>query len=483
MLRHVTDYYLYKWRYAIGYLFIILIIGLIISLASFYLPGGLRSAEMRSSLQSGALSIESIDPAMVVDLPYHILQRISFILFGVSIISIKLPSVILGSLTIFGLFLLIRTWFRRNIAVITTILAVTAAPFLFILQDGTPYIMYSFLTIWILFAATYVTRKKLFGTFWKVLTGVLMAAAMYTPLGVYLVIAVLTTAFFHPHIRYTIMKFSRPRLWIAIVLGLVSLVPLIYASAVDHATLFTLLGIPTSDPELRHNIMLIVSTLTSLGSGDSGYLLKPLYSIGFMMLVGIGIYKLVTYKYTARSYITLSLSVFLIPLVIFNPERVLYLFPLACLMLALGIATLVTDWYKLFPKNPYARVAGLIPLSIVVLGMAYSGVARYSNNYTYNPAILKHYSNDLRLIEREVKRSPTKEKPVVIVSKDTLAFYTMVASFNKHFVTAENLPTTSGKIIVSRDANVKPDVSIEKIITSRFSENADRFYVYNYTAK
>jgi hypothetical protein len=279
------------------------------------------------------------------------------------------------------------------------------------------------------------------------------------------------------------MKFSRPRLWIAIVLGLVSLAPLVYASFVDRSTLFTLLGIPAHDPEIRHNIMLIFSTITGFGSADSGYLLRPLYSLGFMLLIVIGIYKLVTYKYTARSYITLSLSVFLIPLVIFNPERVLYLFPLACLMVALGIATLITDWYRLFPRNPYARVAGLIPLSIVVLGLAYSGVARYSSNYIYSPAILKHYSNDLRLVDREASLTKGSNKPIVIVSKDMHSFYTMVASFNKQFIVASDLPEASAKLIISRDANITPNAEVEKIITSRFAEHADRFYVYTYTAK
>lgn len=483
MQRHVTDYYLYRWRYSLGYLFIILIIGVVLSLASFYIPGSLRAGEMESSLQSSALSLESIDPSMVVDLPYHILQRVSFIVFGVSIISIKLPSIILGTASIIGLFLLIRTWFRRNVAVVTTVLAVTAAPFLFIVQDGTPNVMYSFLTIWILFAATYVTRKKLFGTFWKVLTGVLMATALYTPLGIYLVIAVLTTAFFHPHIRYTIRKFSRPRLWIAIVLGLISLIPLVYASAVDRSTFFTLLGIPSEVPNIGQNVMLLVGSITGLGSVESGYLLKPLYSVGFMLLIALGIYKLVTYKYTARSYITLSLSVFLIPLIILNPEHMLYLFPLACLMLALGIATLITDWYKLFPRNPYARVAGLFPLSIVVLGIAYSGVARYSSHYIYDPLVLRHYTNDLRLLDRETDPDTNKQKPVVIVSEATRGFYTMVASFNKQFLVSGELPSKAAKVIIARDVTLRPDAEINKIIVNRFAHDADRFYVYNYEPK
>lgn len=483
MQRHVTDYSLYRWRFLLGYTFIIFVIGIVIGVASLYVPGELRQAEIASSLRSGLLSVESIEPSMVIDLPYHILQRLSFMVFGVSIFSIKLPSIILGTLTVLGLFLLIRTWFRRNIAVITTILAITSVPFLFIMQDGTPNIMYSFLTIWTLFAATYVTRKKLFGTFWKVLTGVMMATALYSPLGIYLVIAVLTTAFFHPHIRYTIRKFSRPRLWVAVILGAASMVPLIYACIVDRATLFTLLGIPNGGVDVKHNIMTIFSLLTGFGSNDFHYLASPLYSIPFILLAAIGIYKLVTYKYTARSYITLTLLVFLLPLVIFNPERILYLFPVACLMLALGMATLITNWYKLFPRNPYARIAGLIPLSILVIGIAYSGVARYTNNYIYNHTILGEYSNDLRLINRQVALHANDGKVFVLVPKASLSFYQMTAKYDPRFIAVASTPQESGTIIADRDARNHASGELTQIVTSRFKEEADRLYIYKFTSK
>ena len=485
MRTHVTDYFLYRWRYLLGYLFAVAIVGTVIGIASFYVPGALRSEEITSSLKSGALSMQSLEPSMVINLPYHILQRVSFMLFGVSTLSIKLPSIILGTLTALGIFLLIRTWFRRNIAVFATILSVTSAPFLFMVQDGTPGIMYSFLTIWILFASTYVTRKKTFGTLWKVLAGVFMATILYTPLGIYLVVAVITTAFFHPHIRYIIRKFSRPRLWIAIILGLISLVPLVYASIVDHDTLFTLLGIPTGTLHIKDNLIQIASITAGVLPHSASYLVQPLFSVGFVLLMVVGVYKLITYKYTARSYITLTLTVFMIPLVIFNPERVTYLFPLACLMLALGIATMVTDWYKLFPRNPYARIAGLIPLTILMVGIAYSGAARYMNNYTYNPALLSHYSNDLRLFERNAS---VYDHAVAIVSHDELPFYSLVASYNKHFSATEAIPAESTTAIVTRAAYLNHEsrlnnTQLERIVTNRFTNDSDRFYIYKLAVK
>ena len=120
MKSHVTDYALYRWRYKIGYSLIFLIVVVILGLTSIYIPGSLREAELSSALESGALSAQSLDPATVVNLPYHILQRLGFMVFGVSTLTIKLPSIILGALTSVGVCLLTRAWFRRNVAVLAT---------------------------------------------------------------------------------------------------------------------------------------------------------------------------------------------------------------------------------------------------------------------------------------------------------------------------------------------------------------------------
>lgn len=490
MRDQVTDYSLYRWRYALGFLFIGLVVSAVVAFAALYVPGALRQAEVDSALQSGALSIESLDPKMAVNLPYHILQRLSFNLFGVSTLSIKLPSIALGVATVIGIYLLVRTWFRRNIAIITTVIAATSTQFLFLLQDGTPNIAFSFLTVWLLFAATYVTRKKMFGTLWKVLTGILMATALYIPLGIYLVIAILTTAFFHPHIRHLINRFSRPRLWIGVVLGSISAAPVVYASILDTNVLLTLIGMPTSTVDFQANLVHLFLDLFGFAAQSNSYMLRPIYSLGLLLIIGVGIYKLFTHKYTARSYVIWILGLVLVPLIILNPEHVTHLFPLACLMVAMGVGTLISNWYKLFPRNPYARVAGLLPLAVLVLGIVYSGTMRYFNNYIYSPPVLAHYSNDLRLIQREAVRASEAKQPMqLVVSPKELPFYILVTHYDKTFtatsVPASALPPTTGEVAYTHAAHktYSPAGEVSTIVTNRMANNGDRLYIYKSPSK
>lgn len=482
MKTRVTDLWLYRWRYLIGYAAIIIAIGTVLTIASLHVPGSLRQGEMDAALKSGSLSTTALKPDMIVNLPYHVLQRLSFTAFGVSTWSIKLPSIILGVATSIGIFLLIRTWFRRNIAVLTTLVATTTTQFLFLIQDGTPAIMFSFLTIWILFAATYVTRKKLFSTLWKVVTGVLIAAAMYTPLGIYLVLAVLTTIFFHPHIRHIVLRASRSRMIMAVVFGLLSLIPVVYASILDKNVVLSLIGLPIGEVHMLDNLREVGLKIFGFAGVGSGYMLRPLYSLGIILLSGVGLYKLLTYKYTARSYITLTLGLLMIPLVLLNPEHVTDLFPLAVLMIALGIATLVTDWYKLFPHNPYARVAGLLPLGVVVGGIVFSGVLRYMNNYEYNPSVLAYYSSDLRLIQDQLnyQKAGPSAVSLVVVPAD-LPFYSLVAQHDKRFAVTTTSDHSSTTLFVTHDAYhaSKPSSTPSLIVTNRRANNADRLYVFD----
>lgn len=481
MKTRVTDLMLYRWRYVISYSIIIAAISSVIAIASLYVPGGLRQAEIDTALQSGSLSTQSIDPRTVINLPYHILQRLCFMMFGVTTVSIKLPSIILGVLTSIGIFLLIRTWFRRNIAILTTILATTTAHFLFLVQDGTPAILFSFLAIWILFAATYVTRKKLFGTFWKALTGVLMATALYVPLGIYLVLAILTTAFFHPHIRHVLTRFARPRLIIAVILGFVAITPLVYASIIDYHVALRLLGLADSPINLLANIKQVAHDLFGFLSPPDDYLLQPIYSLGLVLLILVGCYKLVTYKHTARSYITLLLAGTTIPIIIFNPIHIHNLFPLAVLMVALGVATLITDWYKLFPRNPYARVVGLFPLGLLIGGIVLSGVLRYMNNYEYNPEVLRNYSSDLRLLSNQLDyERADRQTTRFVVTKAELPFYNLVAHYDKRFAASTDA-TTPPKVLIMSHAvyhTTKQSNEPSLIVTNRRANDADRLYIY-----
>src|SRR4051812_2736058 len=102
---HITDYSLYRWRYFLGYGLIGLILLAVFAVAGLYIPGALSPSEMQSVISSDAIrfSLTNFDPTMVVNLPYHLLQRASIELLGVSNLSIKLPSLLLGLLSAVGM--------------------------------------------------------------------------------------------------------------------------------------------------------------------------------------------------------------------------------------------------------------------------------------------------------------------------------------------------------------------------------------------
>ena len=482
----VIDYSLYKWRYQIGYTCATLLVIGVLSIATFYVPGALRQGELQSALASGGLSMHSIDPTTVVNLPYHLLQRLSFLAFGVTTLSIKLPSVLLGAITIFGVFLLIKTWFRRNVAIIVTIIAATTTQFLFLAQDGTPSIMFSFVTIWLLVACTYMTRAHFFSTLWKVVACVLTATALYIPLGIYVVIALLIAAILHPHIRYMIRRIAKVRLAIAVVLGIVALIPLGEAVILNHDIALMLLGIPSTAIHLQDNIISISQALFGFFLPSDNYILRPLYPLGAIILMGVGAYKFLTVKYTARSYTVFLLAFFTIPLVIINPGHITDLYPLAILVIAMGITTLITNWYRLFPRNPYARIVGLVPITVFVIGMVFTGAIRYVNNYTYNPNVLASYNNDLRLLDRTLaSTAATPAAPHVVTTQSEQPFYALVAHYDKRFSVDTTYNSEDATMIVTHNAyhEETPKAPITTIVTSRRASNADRFYVYKSSTK
>jgi hypothetical protein len=344
--------------------------------------------------------------------------------------------------------------------------------------------MFNFVAVWLLVACTYMTRAKLFSTFWKVAACVLTATALYIPLGIYIVLALLITSSFHPHIRYMIRRIARIRLVIAILLGLVALVPVAEAIILNQKVALLLLGIP-STINLQENIISLSKDLFGFFLTSDSYLLRPLYSLGAVILMAVGTYRFMTVKYTARGYTVFFLALFLIPLVIINPAHVTDLYVIAVLLMAMGVNTLIASWYTLFPRNPYARIAGMIPISIFVAGMIFTGFASFVNNYSYNANVLQAYNNDLKLLARSVAANRQDGAKVQLVTtKSQEPFYTLVAHYDKRFnVSTDN--STNGVVIMTRDAYHQhtPKQAISTIVTNRRATDSDRFYIYKSVAK
>jgi hypothetical protein len=197
--------------------------------------------------------------------------------------------------------------------------------------------------------------------------------------------------------------------------------------------------------------------------------MTPVFGFGSVMIIGLGLYRLIRTRETTRSYLTIAWIACLVPILILNPAFTSVTFVPAVLLLAAGLTSLISYWYKLFPFNPYARIAGLVPLVILVAVLIGSGLDRYIYGYHYDPNTAVNFSKDLKLIPKGTQH--------LVVSTDELPFYQVVANHRKGL----NVSTspTGDTFVATRDARSSvTGYEIEKIITTTYSSEADRLYVY-----
>jgi hypothetical protein len=209
--------------------------------------------------------------------------------------------------------------------------------------------------------------------------------------------------------------------------------------------------------------------------------MTPIYGLGSMILILLGVFRLFTTKYTARSYIIATWTILLLPVLIINPAFASVTFVPVVLLMAMGITVLLTRWYKLFPRNPYARFAGLIPLVILVGGMVFSGVDRYMYGYLYDPQTANNFSKDLRLANNQMDNK-NHSGIAFIVNENEAAFYAVFAHHHNNVTVGTSMTQArldTPTIIMSHaahQANAIPEPY--RIITDGTSHDADRFYIY-----
>lgn len=481
MGKQISEYTLYRWRYTLGYIVAGLTVTAMLLVAGLFIPGGLSKAEINSAVASNSLSfsLASFEPSAIINLPYHVLQHLSLDLLGVTTFSVKLPSLILGLLSVLGMILLLRMWFKQNIAVLTTVLVITTGQFMFVAQSGTSSIVYVFWTVWLFVCALKISRRGKWSVLWKMLLFGLAALSLYTPLGIYVLLALVSAVALHPHLRYIARHLSKLKISVATLGALILITPLGYVIAKHPSVGLQLLGIPTHMPDLLANLMQLLRQYFNFISLGAGTLMTPIYGLGSVILIFLGIFRLFTTKYTARSYIITIWSILLMPALLLNPNYTSVTFVPILLLMAMGVDVLISRWYQLFPRNPYARFAGLIPLAVLIGGMVVSGVSRYTYGYLYDPQTANNFTRDLRITNRLLNDS-TRGQTAFVVDKTEAPFFTAIANHRKNMTVDTQPPTTPAQtIILSRAARkALPLPNPYRIVTDDRVNDSDRFYIY-----
>jgi 4-amino-4-deoxy-L-arabinose transferase-like glycosyltransferase len=417
---------LYKYRYVIGYTLLLVLTVFVLGVDIRTLPAGINEREMATAVTSSTVgSIQTLE--WMVNAPFHIFQHVLIWLFGISKLSLVIPSLVFSALTIILFILTMRIWFKPNIAIITSIIAITNVAFINMARSGTPDIMLSFWTILLLFASAKLLMKQEKALHWKVLIAFAAAMLLYTPFGVYILAAFVTAGLFHPHIRSRVRKIKQHRILLLAIFTTLVAAPLAYAAVKQPKIIDTLTGLSQFIGAF-HNPIDNLRTLFDYyanflhGRLEGGRIL-PTFGVVTITLTILGFFQAVRDRYTARSYALLSWSLVAGIIALLVPrEQSVVLMPVM-LLLAIGIETLINDWYKLFPRNPYARIAGLIPLSILFIGAAYGNLNHYflTMRYNTNPT----YTYSLSAVKQALLTEG--DRPVyLIVKPEQQAFYSLV---------------------------------------------------------
>jgi hypothetical protein len=311
---------------------------------------------------------------------------------------------------------------------------------------------------------------------WKLLFAAAAALSLYTPLSIYPLIAIVLAISLHPHLRAIIRRLSRARIAASAGLAALVMAPLGYLIAVTPRLGLELLGIPTlATTSIGENVLTLLRQFFLFWEPSTTTLMTPVFGIGSVLIISLGVYRLIRTSDTTRSYLIIIWGLCLLPILVLNPTFTSVTFTPSVLLLAAGLTSLITYWYRLFPLNPYARIAGLIPIVILVVTLMGSGLDRYVYGYHYAPTTATNFSKDLSLLPRDTE--------YIVVTKDELPFYSAVAHHKEGLsVTTTPLTDEFAATRAARDS-IGEGYEVTQIITTAYSNDSDRLYIYKKQAQ
>ena len=483
----ISKLFLYRYRFIIGYIVLGLAFIALIFLLPLISPAGLSDAERTSAVESYNLHFSSITSGDLVDLPYHILQKLSILAFGLAPYAIKLPSILIGLALGLLLILLLNRWFKNNVALLASILTVLSTPFLYLAGSGTPLIMLVFWPTLLLWLGSKIQGEKAPKPLWCFAFALALLLAIYTPHLIYLVAFIIIFTLWNPHLRFTVKSLPKiPLIGMGVILlgGLAIWVANMISSNTVALTIF--FGEDLSVAHFLENIKIGFAPFFSWGQPLEGVYLSPLIGLASLALVITGLFSTRKGFFASRNAIASIFIVFSVVLAGLTPDSALLIVLPFSILTAHGLRYLLEKWYSLFPSNPYARIFAIFPLSILLALMIIPSLTHYVYGYKYTPAVANNFSSDLSLVHDYLK-----ENSFLITEENTLddVFY-KVYEDRHHLVHVTNSVENLVKSAVLRDdiatlgkvANLElPNgYSLTRIITSPNSSNSDRIYIYSY---
>lgn len=442
----------------------------------FFLPlisqTGLSEAEIESATNSYYLSADAPLNGDVVDLPYRLFQKMSILVFGLTPYAIKLPSIIIGLLLGLLLVLLLNRWFKSNVSLLASILMILSMPFLFLAGSGTPLIMIVFWPTLLLWLGSKIQGENRPKPMYSLLFAIALLLAIFTPYMLYFAVFCVFFVFLQPHLRFVVK--SLPKLPLVVV-GIIILAGIgtLAMNIISHpATIMELLfsdGFEIS--KFFSNIGSGLAPVFLWNGSLENVFLTPLVSLPIFALALIGLFSTTKGFFASRNSIASLLLIFTVAITGFNPQAVIFLILPCSILIAHGLKYLLEKWYGLFPENPYARIAALIPLSVLFATILVPSLLQYIYGYRYNPSVVNEFSFDLNIIREQL----TDETLLV---RDNYEFYKILERSTNLSIINEAEDEFVTNLAILREQTDNEKYSLSRIITSPMRENSDIIYLY-----
>ena len=466
----ISDFWIYNFRYQIGVGILSLSYLAVIIYTLFFAPNGLTAGEIESAKTAINLNFSNFFSNNILDLPFRVLQKTSIDIFGLSNFAIKLPSVLISLFSIFFITKISGMWFSKRASIFASIVAITSSQFFFIAQNGTSEILYIFYPILLIWSGMEFLKKPKKRQIFTLIS--ILGLSFYTPLSSYIALAFLVTILAHPHLRFIIKKEPKSQKIAASALFLAIVSPLLVSILFDISILKIIFGIPNSLDILK-NIQSLILALFSFSNPISNGMISPIINPATAILIVIGLYLTVIEKYSAKGYLINIWTAILLLVCVINPATITILFMPILILTITGLQGLINTWYALFPKNPYARIFGLIPVSIFIFNLLITNLSVFALSYQYSPQPIAAFNQDLNILLEK-----TGLNRVLMVSKNEEDFYKTLEHQNKAKLKNK---FEDSEIILSKEAyqnaKIPTNYKVKRILVSNRKDNADRFYI------
>ena len=437
-------------------------------------PGGVSSEEMTSVVESQKIDHNFIANGQVLDLPYRLIQKASTSFFGITLYSIKLPSIIIAVLTGLFLILLLNRWFKSDVAIVGSILTTLSVAFLFLAGFGTPNIMYVFWLAVILWLGSKIVGNKNTHPMLVISFAFCVALSLYTPHLIYIALGIAFAGITHPHLRHSLKQLKIYQLIISVAVFILTLTPLVLGCIFNTSTLTKLIFTENIGTFITNIATAFAPFFSFISAYDSVYL-APLFGLATVALIIIGALASIGKLFTSRNTIVSLLIIYAIFAAGLNQNAAIAIVIPISILTTAGIESIIQKWHSLFPENPYAHILGTLPLVVVVVFILIADLSHFIFGYHYAPAVANNFNNDITLISENLNSGT-----ILIIPEDheDYDFYKLLER-NNSITIMQDIPSRSELPIASLGQPLKDEnLELKQIITSPKKLNSARLYIY-----